>query len=575
MGEVSSSLFFNFFIYLFIPFLLGVLAKKLKISTLIGYIIGGIILSNFFDGLISKEIINNFAYLGIVLLLFTIGLEIQFERMLAIKKYIVLGGILQITFSIIGITMVSLLFRFSFLQAALIGIAFSSSSTSLVAKIIQDRGEENSFLGEMALGILMFQDLAFIPFMIVFTSVTSNVTSVWDIGMNVVKGLVISTVILWSAYFFGRKLVPIVFNRIASISRELLNLFIILFIFFVDFISTLVGIPILVSIFLAGILISQTLAHYHIFTQIRPLRDLLAIMFFIYIGTNIKLDQVLPMLPQILIFTILIVLIKTIILIGIFIYFRLNSRLTFFLSLFLFQIDEDAFILSSLAFKNGMFSQEQYLFIVSVVLISLIITPFLINNKEALYGLLRRFMSRYMKSLDSFVTHQIDRSRSPIDVLEISNHVIICGYGRVGSYVGRAMMLAGVPFIAVDYNFHTVKKAKKEGVNIIYGDPTDLDILDYAELEKAVILILALPDRASQEAIILNAKKLNPKIIILTRVHREVDQSRMKDLGVEVVVQPEFEASLSIVRRVLLWKGLSREDIANKIKRLKIEHGVL
>ena len=121
---------------------------------------------------------------------------------------------------------------------------------------------------------------------------------------------------------------------------------------------------------------------------------------------------------------------------------------------------------------------------------------------------------------------------------------------------------------------YTVEKAKKHGANIIYGDPSDPDILDYAQVEKATILIIAVPDRHSQEMIILNAKKLNSKLFIIGRVHKEADQIRMKDLGVDLVVQPEFEASLSIIRKIYLWHKIDKIEIVNKIKRLKIEHGL-
>lgn len=135
-------------------------------------------------------------------------------------------------------------------------------------------------------------------------------------------------------------------------------------------------------------------------------------------------------------------------------------------------------------------------------------------------------------------------------------------------------MMADMPFIAIDYNFQIVEHAKREGVNIIYGDPSDIDILDYAEAEKAIMIIVALPEKYAQEEIILNAKKLNPKIYIISRVHRERDQKRMKDLGVHVIVQPEFEASLSIIRKIYMLHKLSKEDIIGKIRRLKIEHGL-
>ena len=134
--------------------------------------------------------------------------------------------------------------------------------------------------------------------------------------------------------------------------------------------------------------------------------------------------------------------------------------------------------------------------------------------------------------------------------------------------------MANIPYVAIDYNLFIVERARRAGVNIIYGDPTDLDILDYAQVESAIILVLAVPESRAQEAIVLNAKKLNRDIYIISRVHREADQSRMKDLGVNLVIQPEFEASLSIIKKIYLWHNIDKGEIVNKIKRLKIEHGL-
>ena len=242
--------------------------------------------------------------------------------------------------------------------------------------------------------------------------------------------------------------------------------------------------------------------------------------------------------------------------------------------MYLFQIDEDAFILMSAAFINGIIAKEKYLFIISSVLITLIVTPILIKNKTKIYNKIRGFTKKYLPFLENFITYRIDSNNSFLEELQIKDHVVICGYGRIGSYIGRSLMMANIPYLAIDYNLFTVEKAKKHGANIIYGDPSDLDILDYAQVEKATILIIAVPDRHSQEMIILNAKKLNSKLFIIGRVHKEVDQIRMKDLGVDLVVQPEFEASLSIIRKIYLWHKIDKIEIVNKIKRLKIEHGI-
>ena len=574
MGEISLSLVSNYFLYLSVPFLLAIVAKKVKLSPLIGYLVGGLVIGNLFPEMATSVGISNFAYFGIVFLLFTLGLESNFNRILILKKFIIIGGTLQLFLSMLFVFFLSLLFKFSLLESFLIGIALSSSSTTLVAKIIQDRGEESSFIGEIAMGILIFQDIAFIPYLMIFTSITGKDISTWMIIKDTLLGLIKATAIIAALFYFGQKIIPKIFNKIARISRELFDLFIIVFIFFVVGLSIILKIPTLIGAMVSGILLAQTIEHYHIFSEIRPLRNLLGVIFFVYIGSHIELRLIIPYLPSILLFTIGVIIIKALVVLAIFLVLRFHSRTSFSLSMYLFQIDEDAFILMSSAYLSKVITLEKYLFIITAVLITFILTPVFIKNKDKSYRVIRGFIKKYLSFLEKFISYRIDSNQSPIDTLEIKNHVVICGYGRIGGYIGRSLMLANIPYVAIDYNLYQVEKAKKQGVSIIYGDPTDIDILDYAQVDEALILILALPERLAQEAVVLNAKKLNRNIFIISRVHRQIDQTRMKDLGVNLVVQPEFEASLTIIKKIYLWHKMDKQDIINKIRRLKIEHGI-
>ena len=574
MGEISLSLVSNYFLYLSVPFLLAIVAKKVKLSPLIGYLVGGLVIGNLFPEMATSVGISNFAYFGIVFLLFTLGLESNFNRILILKKFIIIGGTLQLFLSMLFVFFLSLLFKFSLLESFLIGIALSSSSTTLVAKIIQDRGEESSFIGEIAMGILIFQDIAFIPYLMIFTSITGKDISTWMIIKDTLLGLIKATAIIAALFYFGQKIIPKIFNKIARISRELFDLFIIVFIFFVVGLSIILKIPTLIGAMVSGILLAQTIEHYHIFSEIRPLRNLLGVIFFVYIGSHIELRLIIPYLPSILLFTIGVIIIKALVVLAIFLVLRFHSRTSFSLSMYLFQIDEDAFILMSSAYLSKVITLEKYLFIITAVLITFILTPVFIKNKDKSYRVIRGFIKKYLSFLEKFISYRIDSNQSPIDTLEIKNHVVICGYGRIGGYIGRSLMLANIPYVAIDYNLYQVEKAKKQGVNIIYGDPTDIDILDYAQVDEALILILALPERLAQEAVVLNARKLNRNIFIISRVHRQSDQTRMKDLGANLVVQPEFEASLTIIKKIYLWHKMDKQDIINKIRRLKIEHGI-
>lgn len=575
MTDIPLDSLFNIFIFFLIPFICAYIASKLKVSAIVGYLFGGLVLGNLFGSAIALDQINNFAYFGIILLLFTVGLEVNFNQMLRLKRFIIIGGLLQITFSILLITLFSSFFGFDLLKSFLIGIALSSSSTTLVAKIIQDRGEESSFMGEIAIGVLMFQDLAFIPFLIIFNAITSPSVSFWQVTFDVILGILEAGIILSALFYLGKKYIGVVFDRVAKKSHELLNFFIILFILFTVYLSSLFHIPILIGVFISGILVAQTLENHHIFSQVRPFRDILAVVFFVYIGLNIQIGVVMPMIFKILIFALGISFIKAITILLTFIILRFHSRVAFSLSSYLFQITENAFILMFFAYKNGIMSHEDYLFISTSILLSLLFTPIVIKNKDAIYIRLRKFIKKYMGFLENYINTQIDQDKSPIDELNIRNHVIICGYGRVGGDIGRALTMADIPYIAIDYNFSTVQAAKKQGVNIIYGDPTDINILDYAEVENANALISVVPESFSQEAIVLNAKKMNSNIFVIARVHKKDDQQRMRDLGVDLVIHPEFEASLSIIKKILYMFKLSKEEIIGKVKRMKIEHGMV
>jgi CPA2 family monovalent cation:H+ antiporter-2 len=220
-------------------------------------------------------------------------------------------------------------------------------------------------------------------------------------------------------------------------------------------------------------------------------------------------------------------------------------------------------------------SHQDYLFLISTVLVTLIVTPVFIQKKEIIYIVIRKWIKRFLPFVDTFITQRFDQNLSPLDDLHIKNHIVICGYGRIGNYIGKTLLMSNIPFVAIDYNFSIVEKTKKEGVTIIYGDPSDIDILDYAQVDEARILILAIPERMAQEQIVINAKKLNKNIIIISRIHKQHDHHRMKSLGVDVLVQPEFEASLSIIKKILLWYQLPRVEIIQKIKRLKDEYGLV
>ena len=197
-------------------------------------------------------------------------------------------------------------------------------------------------------------------------------------------------------------------------------------------------------------------------------------------------------------------------------------------------------------------------------------TPILASGHGVYYW----FARNVGRVIPKLFTQRDEAATSHGEQYPMEGHIVICGYGRVGKYVGRALEMASVPFLVVDYNHQTVKSLREHGIHVVYGDPADKDVLDYAQVDLARAIIIAIPDRHTQELVIGHAQTLNRRIKIICRTHHEEDQARLKSLGVQTIIQPEFEAALAIVERLLPEFGVSLDDVSGKVSRLKIEHGM-
>lgn len=574
MGEISLPVLVHTVIFLAFPLVGGYLALRMKLPPIIGYILGGIALAAYLGEQLSEEFLSHIASIGIILLLFAVGLEARLSTLQRFGKFVIWGGLLQLAFTSVLIFILSSIFGFAVIESVFIAAAFALSSTAVVAKIIQDKGEEDSLIGGLSVGILVLQDLAVIPIIIIFSSLKEYDSGNINLLITLFWSLFRAFFVLGLVYVLGKIFVPVIFNKITKRSRELLNLFTIFFIFAVVFLFSSIGLSASIAAFIAGVLVGQTMQHYHIFSQIRPMRDIFAILFFAYLGANINIFAVFPQIIPILFFAVFVVIIKFLVLLIIFILLKFHSRTAFSLSVLLSQVGEFAFIILFIGKSQALVSEQVYLFAITASLLTIAVTPILIAKKDSMYKSINDYIFKKAPQLSHFIRTKFDRHPPHITALNLKNHVILCGFGTVGSYIGRALQMANIDFIAIDYDFYKVEQAKARGINIIYGDPTNIDILDYVECEKAAAIISAVPEKYAQEMIILNAKRLKRNITVFTRITMEGDQQRMKDLGAHVVIQPQFEAALAIVKKILLDFGVARDEILGKIKRLKIEHGM-
>lgn len=553
----------------------GVLAKRLKLPMVVGYIAAGVFFGNALPGITDRPFLELIGDVGVTLLLFTLGVEFSFHRLRRVLSTIAWAVILQVLLCLLLFLGVLFSLGFGFIPALYLAAAASLSSTAIVVKILSERGELDTVPGELATGWLVVQDLTVIPLMILLPSLSitpsagtqSLLTLLLWVGISLLKaGLVIGVVI-----YLGRVGIGKLLHYVAGIgSREIFLIATIGVVFLAGLLAYSVGLSIALGAFIAGLLVAETSQNHTIFAEVRPLRDIFAVVFFVSLGMVLPVATLVQKIPLILLLTVIVVIVKWFFVLGLCRFLGYHRKTAFLVALSLTQISEFGFIIAREGVAIGAFTHEHYVLLVALTFSTILVSSPLVTHGNTFYYWLYGALGHRWPKIFPTKLGTVDEPEE----LPIRDHVVICGYGRVGKYIGRALQMVGITFLVVDYNHTTVSELREKGIQVIYGDPADRDVLDFAQVDFAKVLIIAIPDRHTQEMIIAHAQTLNRRIKIICRTHHEEDQAILKSLGVMTVVQPEFEAALSIVERLFRDYGVSDGDVSGKLSRLKIEHGM-
>ncbi len=561
-----NSVFLILSLILFFSLFGSVLAGKLKKPSLVFYIILGISVSQLLPGNeVTKNFFGSLSNLGIVMLLFTIGLELPLQHLFRAGRLLLVGSLAQVGITGLILAIPSFLLVKSLVPALLIGLTLAMSSTAVVGKLLQSRAEDASVSGEVTLGILIFQDLVSVVLITLLTFlVGGNQSGLAFIGLFLQKVGLIAL-----SFYFLTKIINLVFERL-KLNREELALFTFALLFLLIGLFGYFGIPETTAGFIIGLLLAGKREQHEIFSQVRVFRDVLLVLFFFFLGTYI-IDFNLLMMVGALGFAVVLMLLKFMVLWLIFIVLGLHQKTAFWVSFDLMQIGEFAFILLTLMSRSQLINSTHYQFLIMVITSSLLLFSFIYRSKIKFYRWFSYFVSRYLQFLKQFSTKG---TKMVFDQLKLDNHIILCGYGRVGSYIGHGLILSQLPLVVIDTDADRIKKLLSHGVRAIYGDATEPEILDYAQVEKAKFLIVSVPSSVEQEQIILEAKRLNPAISILTRTHLSSNLRHFKALGVSQVIQPEFEAAITLLKKILKLYNLDKPEIKKRLQYLKMEHGI-
>lgn len=544
-------------------FIGGYVARSIKLPPVVGYIVSGIIFGaigkSFFQSFDSLVVLSQF---GVSLLLFTLGFEIKLDVLAKINKKVYAVGIAQLLVSILLVTPFLLLFGLALPTVVLLAILFSFSSTAVVVKILEEKGLLNDFPGSNVFILLLIQDIFVIPVIfllpVLFSKEGFTPGGVSEFILGVAKPIIIFSLIFVFCKLFLSKILRFVFKYP---SHELTILATIFTAAISIWVFTSVGLPSSIAAFLAGVLISEQGKNLAPLSEIRPFRDLFLVLFFVITGMLMSLPFFIQNMGIILIIAVGVLAIKfagTYVVLRI---FKYSPSSSVFISTHISNIGEFAPILAQIAFVASFISIATYDLTLAVFIVTLVAIPLWLafartgGEKFARTGLLAKVLPK----------DNIDKPA----VKEYSNHVVICGHGRVGREVTSLLDAANIPYVVIDFNRRVINDLLKASKYAIYGDPTDVDIIKASFIDRAKVLVVAVPDSFSQKKIITEALKLNPKISILCRSHVEEDRYDLINIGVNSIVVPEFEAGVRLGSEVLDIFKVGHDLISTHVARLR------
>jgi CPA2 family monovalent cation:H+ antiporter-2 len=545
----------------------GLLAALLRQPILLGYLLAGMIVGPAGLGLIKELIqVETLAQFGVAFLLFTLGVEFSFSELKKVKGISLGGGVLQITLTILVTALASLGMGWvtSPAQGVFLGAILSLSSTAVVLKCLMERNETNTPQGQVMLGILVVQDLALGLMLAVLPALDKPPE---EVGLAVGWALLQTGLFALGAVLAGIWVIPPLLRLLARTeSRELFLLGVVALCLGIALLTEYMGLSIEMGAFVAGLMISEVEYSDQTLTYVEPLRDIFASLFFAAIGMLIDPVFLWNNLELILGLVALVFVGKFLIVTPLVMLFRYPLKTALTAGLGLAQIGEFSFVLASEGQSLGLVSRRVYLLILGTTAVTLVLTPFVLRLVPQLFT--------WAEALP-WLKYHLDRSEQPIEIgedLPSQNHVVVCGYGRVGQNIVRLLQDHSYPVIVIDQSENRIQELRDKGIPYIYGNAASLHVLEKAGVKTAQGMAIALPDSMSTRLSLKRSLELSPDLDVVVRANQDRDIELLYQLGAREVVQPEFEASLELSSHLLTGMGLPLPVIQREVQQIRNSH---
>jgi CPA2 family monovalent cation:H+ antiporter-2 len=556
----------NIGVALVAAFVGGLVARRVGLPTIVGYLLAGMAIGPFTPGFVGNvENIRQLAELGVIFLMFGVGLHFSLRDLWTVRAVAIPGAIVQIIV-VTGLGFVlSQLWGWSAPAGLVLGFALSIASTVVLLRNLTDSGLLNTIHGKVAVGWLVLEDLATILILVLLPALfgAGESASLEAIGLALLKAAVFVVLML----VVGVRLLPWLLTRIAfSRSRELFILAVVAVAVGTALGSAeLFGVSLALGAFLAGVVLGESAISHQIGAEVIPFRDVFTVVFFVSIGMLVNPVHMLTNAAEVLALAGLILLGKPLFTLLMGLVLPASGRTMLVAAIGRGQIGEFSFILGQAGVALAVLSQDQYSLILAGALISIVLNPLLFKLVPWSERALRRIPSLW---------RLLDRQGSGLQVAAptLNDHVVIVGAGRVGEHILAVLGLLDVPRLVMEIDAQRASEFAKQGVPTLFGDAANSEVLDHAGLERARVLVITLPEEAATEMVVAAAREIAPDLRIVARASTHSGVHRLYDLGAQDVIHPELEGGLEVVRHTLLALGFPADQIEPYTNAVRGDH---
>ncbi|MEQ9310623.1 MAG: cation:proton antiporter [Balneolaceae bacterium] len=559
--------FLNEIVALFlVSVVIAFLCYKIKLVPIVGFLIAGVIIGPNALGLVQdQELVDMLAEIGIILLLFTIGIEFSLEKLARIRSAIFIGGGLQVVLTVASVVGIFLLLNINWKIGVYTGFLVALSSTAIILGLLSEQNKTDTPTGRLSLAVLIFQDFAIIAMVLLVPLLSGESGSTTDILLVLGKAilLIIGIVLL------ARKIVPWILDKVAQTRRQELFLLTVMAICFgTAALTNLADVSLALGAFLAGLVVSESHYSDHALSEILPLKTIFNAVFFVSVGMLLDINFVLEYPLQILGIASGVLLLKFILSSVSLLVLGYPIRIAAASGIVLAQIGEFSFVLEragrNAGLEPGGFGEVGSQMFIAVSVILMLLTPLFLSISPKVGELLSKTPLKRIGEGKK----QSSESNSG---LALEDHVIIVGYGHAGRNLARILTEINIPFIVLEMNPKSVNEMKEKGINAIYGDATRTHILEHAQILNAKLCVIAINDPDANPRIIKLAKYLNPTLQIIVRTRYLAQAEAMKTSGADTVVPEEMETTVRLFSNVLSAYMIPDEEIQQYVRELRAE----